>query len=100
MTQKIVDPQRLATGVEGFDIVLNGGLPARRLYLFQGQPGTGKTTFALQLLWEGVAQKEPCLYVTLSETREELDAVAASHGWTLDGIHVHDLSGARAGGGH
>jgi circadian clock protein KaiC len=93
----IIDAPRLATGVEGFDDVLNGGLPAQRLYLFQGTPGTGKTTFALQLLLEGVAKGEPCLYVTLSETREELEAVAASHGWSLEGIRLHDLSGARGG---
>ena len=98
MSKGIVDGQRLATGVEGFDAVLNGGLPAQRLYLFQGAPGTGKTTFALQLLLAGRARGESCLYVTLSETREELQAVAASHGWSLDGIHLHDLSGNRGPG--
>jgi circadian clock protein KaiC len=99
MNQEIVDAERLTTGVEGFDDVLNGGLPAERLYLFQGTPGTGKTTFALQLLLAGVVRGESCLYITLSETREELDAVAASHGWSLERITVHDLSGARGGGG-
>jgi circadian clock protein KaiC len=81
MSQEIVDAKRLTTGVDGFDTVHNGGLPAERLYHFQGTPGTGKTTFALQLLLAGVERGEACLYVTLSETREELEAVAATHGW-------------------
>lgn len=91
-------PQRLVrTGTEGLDTVLCGGLPARRLYLFQGDPGVGKTTLALRFLVSGAEQGESCLYVTLSETREELDAVAASHGWSLDRVHVYEMSAADAG---
>ncbi|HEV7375834.1 MAG TPA: ATPase domain-containing protein [Pyrinomonadaceae bacterium] len=82
---------RLATGNEGLDQVLNGGFPANRLYLVEGDPGTGKTTFALQFLLEGARQGEPVLYVTLSETKEELIAVARSHGWSLDGINIYEL---------
>jgi len=82
---------RLATGNDGLDQVLNGGLPANRLYLVEGDPGTGKTTFALQFLLEGARQGEPVLYVTLSETKEELIAVARSHGWSLDGINIYEL---------
>jgi circadian clock protein KaiC len=62
------------------------------LYLVEGTPGTGKTTLALQFLLEGVAQGERGLYITLSETAEELRAVAESHGWSLDGIHVFELA--------
>jgi circadian clock protein KaiC len=76
-------PQKLATGVPGLDDVLAGGLPRGRLYLVEGDPGTGKTTLGLQFLLEGVRRKEKALYVTLTETADELRAVAQSHGWSL-----------------
>lgn len=85
-------PSTLSSGIPGLDDVLAGGLPARRLYLIQGDPGVGKTTLALQFLLEGAAQGETVLYVTLSETREELEAVASSHGWSLDKISLYELS--------
>src|SRR5688500_11558428 len=72
-----------ATGVEGLDDVLSGGFTPNRLYLLEGVPGTGKTTLALQFLMEGVRRGEPVLYVTLSETEEEVRGVANSHGWSL-----------------
>lgn len=81
-----------STGVPGLDDVLRGGLVTNRLYLVEGAPGTGKTTLALQFLLEGVAQGERGLYITLSETAEELCSVAASHGWSLDGVHVFELA--------
>ncbi|QIF03472.1 ATPase domain-containing protein [Roseimicrobium sp. ORNL1] len=87
--------QRSATGVAGLDDILNGGLPANRVYLVQGDPGVGKTTLGLQYLLEGVRCGETGLYITLSETREELEAVAASHGWDLSGLNVLDLSAIR-----
>lgn len=80
------------TGVPGLDSVLRGGIPRRHIYLLQGDPGVGKTTLALQFLIEGVRQGEKTLYVTLSETEQELTDVAASHGWTLDGIAIHQLA--------
>ena len=79
-------------GVPGLDAVLHGGLPARRLYLIQGDPGVGKTTLAMQFLMEGRRVGEPGLYVTLGETRDELEGVAASHGWSLDGITIFEVS--------
>ena len=84
-------PSRLGTGIAGLDSVLEGGFPANRLYLVEGDPGTGKTTLALQFLLEGARRGEPVLYVTLSETKEELTAVARSHGWSLEGINLHEL---------
>ena len=83
---------RLRTGVAGLDEILHGGLIAQRLYLVDGNPGCGKTTFALQFLLEGVKHGEKGLYVTLSETREELQAGAASHGWSLDGLEIVELT--------
>jgi circadian clock protein KaiC len=67
------------TGIEGLNHILKGGLPAGRFYLVEGAPGSGKTTLALQFLLEGIAHGETVLYVTLSETSEELAAVAKSH---------------------
>jgi circadian clock protein KaiC len=81
---------RVKTGVAGLDDILGGGLPARRLYLAQGSPGSGKTTLALQFLLEGARQGEPCLYISLSETAEEVKAVADSHGWSLDGVTIFE----------
>lgn len=78
------------TGIEGLDSILNGGFSRRRLYLVEGVPGSGKTTLALQFLLEGVRNNEPVLYVTLSETEDELRAVAASHDWSLGGVTILD----------
>ncbi|MBV9499665.1 MAG: AAA family ATPase [Acidobacteriaceae bacterium] len=79
------------TGIAGLDEVLAGGLPAHRLYVVEGNPGSGKTTFALQFLREGVRLGQRVLYVTLSETLEELSDVAISHNWNLDGIDLLEL---------
>jgi circadian clock protein KaiC len=84
--------QRVSTGVAGLDNVLNGGLPSGHLYLVEGEPGSGKTTLGLQFLRAGVAHGETALYVTLSETKLELQLVAQSHGWSLDGIQIFELS--------
>ena len=83
---------RAPTGIAGLDEILLGGFASNRLYLIDGSPGVGKTTLAMQFLLEGVRRGEPCLYVTLSETREEMEAVAASHGWSLEGIEMVELS--------
>src|SRR5688572_8573613 len=85
---------RLATGIAGLDAVLGGGLPAHRLYLIDGEPGSGKTTLALQFLIAGRSEGERCLYVTLSETADELRSSAESHGWSLDGIEIFELAAA------
>jgi circadian clock protein KaiC len=80
-----------STGISGLDQVLRGGLPSNRLYVVEGDPGSGKTTLALQFLREGVRAGQRGLYITLSETLEELTDVAKSHGWTLDGIDFLEL---------
>src|SRR3954454_20841105 len=84
--------ERCPSGVEGLDEVLAGGLPRECFYLVQGDPGSGKTTLALQFLLEGIRRGERVFYITLSETKNELVKVARSHGWTLDGIPLLELS--------
>ncbi len=83
--------ERVSTGIAGLDAVLGGGLPVSHLYLIEGNPGSGKTTLGLQFLRNGADGGTPGLYVTLSETSEELHTIAASHGWSLDGIEVFEL---------
>ncbi len=83
---------RCSSGVEGLDDILCGGLASDCFYLVQGDPGSGKTTLALQFLFEGVRRGESVFYVTLSETRAELLKVARSHGWALEKIPLMELS--------
>lgn len=84
--------ERCKSGVLGLDDILMGGLPFNCFYLVQGDPGSGKTTLALQFLLEGVRRGERVFYITLSETRQELLKVARSHGWRLDDIALLELS--------
>ena len=78
------------TGIEGLDYILRGGFPRGRVYLLQGDPGVGKTTLGLQFLLHGALSGEVGLYVTLSESIDELNAVAKSHGWSLDSIRLYE----------
>ena len=82
---------RISTGNAGLDDILGGGIDPERMYLFEGQPGSGKTTLALEFLLEGVRAGEPTLYITLSETEQELRLVAKRHGWSLNGITIFEL---------
>ena len=93
-TQSVLDhtpATRLRSGCSGLDDVLGGGLPRGHVYLVEGEPGTGKTTLALQFATEGVRRGESALYVTLSESRKDLESVARSHGFNLDGVHILEL---------
>lgn len=83
---------RVGTGIPGLDDILGGGLPGNHLYLLEGDPGTGKTTLAMQFLLEGVRQGDSGLYITLSESRRELEEVAASHNWSLDGLSIYEMA--------
>ena len=78
--------ERSKTGVSGLDEVLYGGFIPHRLYLLDGNPARAKPRFLCNILLEGVKAGEKCLYITLSETKEELIAGAKSHGWSLDGL--------------
>ncbi len=87
---KSEDAKVASIGIEGLDEILGGGFPKGHVYLIQGDPGAGKTTLSLQFLMQGVAEGEQGLYVTLSESLNELTSVAASHGWELDGISIYE----------
>ena len=82
---------KISSGNSGLDEILGGGIDRERMYLFEGQPGSGKTTLALEFLLEGVRSGEPTLYITLSETERELRLVAKRHGWSLKGITIFEL---------
>lgn len=77
---------RISTGITGLDDILGGGLTPQRIYLVEGSPGAGKTTLGLQFLLDGAAKNESGLYITLSETADELAAAAASHGWDIGAL--------------
>jgi circadian clock protein KaiC len=79
------------TGIAGLDDVTGGGLARGRVFLLEGSPGAGKTTLALQFLMAGAARAEKVLYITLSETEDELRASAESHGWSLEGVDIYEL---------
>ena len=86
------DAAKVPTGIAGLDDILNGGLPPRRVYLIQGAPGSGKTTLALQFLLTGAKAGEKVLYISLAETRDEVEEVARSHGWSLANVEIVELS--------
>jgi circadian clock protein KaiC len=88
--------ERCPTGIDGLDQIVGGGLPRNCLYVVQGDPGSGKTTLALQFLLEGVRRGESVFYITLSETKQELLKVARSHGWAINSIPLLELSAIEA----
>ena len=84
-------PDASTTGIPGLDEIMCGGFTPYRLYLVEGVPGSGKTTLAMQYLLEGARNGESVLYVTLSETEEELRAMSKSHGYDLSGVTIREL---------
>jgi|GEM_PF-4716519 len=79
------------TGIPGLDDVLNGGFTANRVYLVEGNPGSGKTTMAMQLLLQGASAGHCVLYITLSESAQEIAGTARSHGWDLGDVKISEL---------
>lgn len=84
--------EMVASGIDGLDDILKGGFPRNCLCMVSGTPGAGKTTLAMQFLLQGAERGERCLYVTLSETRLEIESVARSHGWDLESIRIKELA--------
>ncbi len=84
---------RISSGISGLDDILGGGLTPQRVYLVEGSPGAGKTTLGLQFLLDGLARNESGLYITLSETTDELIAVGQSHGWDITPLSIYELAG-------
>lgn len=91
-----VNEQLAPTGIDGLDVLLGGGLPRHHMYLIQGEAGTGKTTMGMQFLVEGVRAGETALFISLAEARDDLYEVAASHGWTLDGVEIYEVTAQEA----
>lgn len=83
---------RLNTGMEGLNDILHGGLPIGHLYLIEGDPGSGKTTLALQFLLAGIHNGERGLYITLAESERELRQVASSHGWAAESLPICEMN--------
>lgn len=91
MSSQTKFPSRASTGISGFDTILNGGFVKERTYLVHGDAGTGKTTLGFQFLFAGINQNERVLYVTLLQTRDEVEDIAESHGWSLNGLEFLEL---------
>src|SRR5579862_2572848 len=83
---------KASSGVRGLDDIMSGGFPAGHLYVIEGDPGTGKTTVGLQFLMHGASHGERVLYVTLSESKSELEEGAESHGWLLEGVDIFEVA--------
>jgi circadian clock protein KaiC len=80
------------TGIYGLDDVLRGGFPKGHFFLVEGEPGSGKTTLGLQFLMDGAMRGESVLYVTLSESRREIEKVARSHRWSLNKVNLYEIT--------
>lgn len=91
-----ITAERISTGIVGLDEILLGGLPAGQMYLLEGDPGTGKTTLAMQFIIAGVRKGEKALYITLSESQMELEGSATSHGWNVDELPIAEFIPAEA----
>lgn len=88
---KTRERSRLSTGVAGLDDILHGGWPTGHVYLIEGDPGSGKTTLGIQFLLTGLASDETALYITLAESRQELQAVADSHRFDISKMEIFEV---------
>jgi circadian clock protein KaiC len=90
-SETLDDGEPVSSGLPSLDYILAGGFAAQRIHLIEGEPGAGKTTLGLQFLLEGRRKGEKCLYITLSESKDELLHVARTHGWDLSGVEIFEL---------
>src|SRR5690242_12075192 len=90
------DNETVSSGITGLDYILHGGFQRGGFYLIQGDPGSGKTTSALQYLFACARRNETGLYISLTESRRDLQRTCASHGWNLDAIQIADLTRSEA----
>ncbi len=97
MPAKITELTRFPTGVPGLDEILKGGVPRNALILIEGPPGSGKTTIALEFLLNAARRGEVCMLASNAETPEQLRAIAAAHGWVMEGIHITGLPDGTGG---
>lgn len=93
---EILEGESIPTGVPGLDTILCGGFLRAGIYLLQGDPGSGKTTLALQYLLTCARRGETGIYISLTESRQDLLLTCHSHGWDLDQIHIADLTRSEA----
>lgn len=75
--------KRVKTGIPGMDEVLHGGIPERNVVLLSGGPGTGKSIFSQQFLWNGLQNGEPGIYVALEEHPVQVRQHMANFGWDV-----------------
>src|SRR5688572_997729 len=92
MLETLTPESMVPTNIEGLDVVLMGGFLREGFYLIQGDPGSGKTTLALQFIQGRLRAGERCLYITLTETRRDLEQTCRAHGWSLEGLELRDLT--------
>ncbi|RYE90170.1 MAG: circadian clock protein KaiC, partial [Myxococcales bacterium] len=95
MTPSSSSRAMISTGIEGLDNILLGGILPTGFYLVQGEPGSGKTTLALQFIQARLRAHDRCLYVSLTESRADLENTCRSHGWSLEGLELQDLTRVR-----
>jgi circadian clock protein KaiC len=94
----MIQTERVPTGIKGLDVLIEGGFPKGRSILVTGEPGTGKTIFALQFLADGLGRGEKCIYVSADESPMDVLEQAASIGWDLERyVESKDLAILNAG---
>ena len=94
----MLQTERVPTGILGLDSLIEGGFPQGRSILITGEPGTGKSIFALQFLAEGLKRNEKCIFVSADENPMDILEQAASMGWDFERyIENKDLAILNAG---
>jgi KaiC/GvpD/RAD55 family RecA-like ATPase len=87
----MVIARRVTSGIPGLDPLIEGGFLENSVNLVTGETGTGKTTFCLQFLWEGLQKGETGVYITLEQSPDEIKADANHFGWNFDAYEKKGL---------